>query len=460
MRKHILALEALQEPRLAVPTISMEEAEVLADETNAEASDIEADLGEANRMLDVSDGMEDMAAVADGITEATPTEVALIDNATQMAVAGTDASPEDLVAPEDLVEVPEGEAAPEEGSVVLEHLVGKRISVEGIRETAKRIWENMVAFLKRLWDRIVAYFRVKAVVPVLEARIASLRKKFKEAGARKTGDATKFKLASSYLAVDGKMVKDAAELNKAVATNVAASKFVFDTNSKQVAKLGDELAKKIGEFKVEKAAELAKEVREVCEKHAHEKAPGAKADKAEGSFEVFRGEALLGGGAIVTKLFKDSADATDLGALDHFRRSGVFYENPKSGNAVAEVEFEALTVAEAEALLKNAENLLKELKAFDGARLAGLKKAGDALKSASAKASTEVGKLDEKSDSGAGQTVAQYRSVLNFNAAFTGWVQQPAIPFYGKSLSTVKAIAMVAARSLAAYESKDAKAAA
>jgi hypothetical protein len=455
MRKHILALEGLPVKTGAqVPTISMEEADVMTDEAAGEASSIETDLGEANRMLDVSDGMEDMAVVADGIEEATPGEVALIDNATQMAVAGTDATPEELVAPEDLVVVPEGEDPPAEGSVAVESLVGNRISVEGIRETAKRIWDNIVAFLKKIWDRIVAYFRVAGVVPVFKKRLEALRKAAKEAGAAKGGEHAKFKVATSLLAVDGKMVKNGAELNKALEETIKAAAFVYGQNAEHVATFGKELATKIGTFKPENAAEIAKEVREVCAKNDHLKVPGAKASKTEGSFEVFEGEALLGGGHIVTKIFKDAADASDLGALDHFRRSGVFYENPKSGTAVTEVEFEALSVAEIEALIKKAEDLLNEMAGFHSKQLPKLKQAGEALKSASAKATAEVSKLDSKSDAGVGQTVAQYRSVLNFNAAYMGWVQSPAIPFYGKSISTVKGLMMVISRSLGAYESK------
>ncbi|MFL9998864.1 hypothetical protein [Paraburkholderia sediminicola] len=49
-------------------------------------------------------------------------------------------------------------------------------------------------------------------------------------------------------------------------------------------------------------------------------------------------------------------------------------------------------------------------------------------------------------------TVSYYRSLLNFNQMYAQWVQQPAIPFFGKSLRTVRAVMMVVSASLLRYE--------
>lgn len=434
MRRQFFALESAH-TQAPVRMLSLEEEMIIVDEAAQDEAQVERDLSESERVIEVSDALEDVAVVADGIEAATPGEVALIDTASQMAVAGTDIEPEEVVP-------------------AMESYMGKRISTESIRETARTIWENIQAFLTKVWNQIVAYFRVGAVVPMVEKRITSLEKKIKELGKLKEG-AGKIKLKSSFLAVEGKVVKDVAELKAGLNMVYAHAEYVFGENADRVAASGEALAAVIGKFTPENHAETMKELISTFEGFKIS-APAGSKKTTDGDYEVETSPALLGGGHIVVRTYKPKDTSSPLGALERFRKSGVTLE-AGSEPAPAETEFTALTVADMETALGVAKEILKKLKEFHtGARLNKLKKAGDALKAASKKASGEIGKI-KQDDKGQSAVVNDYRAALNLNVAFTRWVQSPALPYYGKCLSAVKAIAHVVASSAGQYESKDAK---
>lgn len=437
MRRQFFALESASVQTAPVRMLSLEEEMIIVDEAAQDEAQVERDLSESERVIEVSDALEDVAVVADGIEAATPGEVALIDTASQMAVAGTDIEPEEVVP-------------------AMESYMGKRISTEGIRETARTIWENIQAFLTKVWNQIVAYFRVGAVVPMVEKRIESLEKKVKELGKLKEGAKT-IKLKSSFLALEGKVVKNVGELKAGLNTIGAAAEFVFGDNADRVAANGEALATVIGKFTPENHAETMKELLSTFEGFKVSAMAGSK-KSTDGEYEVETGPALLGGGHLVLRVYKPKDSTSPLGALERFRKSGLTIE-AGSEPAPAEAEFTVLTVSEMETALAVAKEILKKLKDFHtGARLDKLKKAGDALKAASKKATAEIGKI-KQDDKGQSAVINDYRAALNLNVAFTRWVQSPALPFYGKCLSAVKAISHVVASSAGQYESKEAAAA-
>jgi hypothetical protein len=443
MRKQFFALESAPQPTAPVRMLSLEEEMIVVDEAAQDEANIERDLSESERVIEVSDALEDVAVVADGIECATPGEVALIDTASQMAVAGTDLDPEEVVP-------------------AMESYLGKRISTETIRETARTIWENIQAFLTKVWNNIVAYFRVGAVVPMLEKRIESMEKKIKELGKLKEG-AAPIKLKSSFLAIetkvgDASVVKNGAELKKALATNVEAATFVFGEAADKTAANGEALAKVIEKFTPETHAQVMQELLAEFGKLTFPKPPGAKGTtKDQNGNESFAGSHLLGGGWLQLDVYVPKDGTSPLGALERFRKSGLSFGGNSFEKAPTEVEFAVLSESDMQSLIKDAKDLLKQLKDFHaGARLDKLKKAGDSLKAASKKAAGEIAKIKQE-DKGQAAIINDYRAAINLNVAFTRWVQSPALPFYGKCISTVKAVMHAIGSSMAQYESKDAK---
>lgn len=413
--------------------ISLEEEAVVTSEADQEAHEIESALSEADHNLDVSDALEELAVVADRVEETTPEVAQLIDTAAQMAVAGSDITPEEMVP-------------------AAESFIGRKYAVESIVERAKTIFESIMAFVRKLWDHIFAYFRVGVVVPRLEAHIKKLEEKLKEADKLKEG-ATGFKVSTGFLAYEGKIVKDYSELSAAVKASVAAAKFVFQDNVERLSKLGGSLASEINKFSPETATTVVEDIRKVMASGPKPAVPGAKNGQKVGQFQRHEGPGLLGGGKLVFAEFEGNADASALGALDHFRRSGVRYEKEALKNK-QEVEFKILTTREVEELLKDSKELLKNLKDFHtGGRIEKLKKTSDELKKASSKADAELKKM-KKDDKGQTNLINEYRSVMNFNTAFANWTYQPAIPFYGNVIASVRAILLVVSQSLNHYEPK------
>lgn len=96
MKRFKLAFEntELSDDQIAIdPKIVFDQdSEVFTEQQALEelVEEINNDFSEENKLADVVDGLSDVAAVADNIEEASPTEVALMQTAANMAVAGTD----------------------------------------------------------------------------------------------------------------------------------------------------------------------------------------------------------------------------------------------------------------------------------------------------------------------------------------------------------------------------------
>ena len=179
--------------------LSLEEEQVLMDEAATDAAEVDKDLGESERVIEVSDALEDLAVIADGIEEATPAEAALIETAGDMAVAGTDVQPEEVVP-------------------AMESYIGRRIATEGIRETARAIWESIQRWVKSIWEKIEKFFyKLFGVIPGMRKRIAALEKRVDEAVGKKVEE-KKVTISSGVasLCIDYKPVKNEGEFLKGV----------------------------------------------------------------------------------------------------------------------------------------------------------------------------------------------------------------------------------------------------
>lgn len=432
MRRRLFALEAAPVGQ-TLGLLSLEEEAVVVDEAAVDNQEIAEDLAEAERTLEVSDSLEDLAVVAQDIEEATPTETALIENAAQMAVAGTDVEPEQVVP-------------------AMESFIGKRIAVEGIRDQAKKIWENIQRVLKAIWERIMNFFRVNVVIPTLRARLEGLKKGLE--GLDKVKDnAGKFTISAgaNSLAVGGKAPTTGAEVIKNFGEFAEAAVYVFGTNAENVASRGKEIAKIVGDFEPSKSNETLANLTRALSGSKFAKIPGAKAGKKEGDFEIQEGPELMGGGKLRLRTYQVDETDSPLGAIDRLRTAGVELE---AGNraAAGSIEFKTMEVPEMKKAVDLALSTLKGLEEFHkGSRFSNLKSAGDDLRSASNKATAAMNKMKD-GDTGGGRTVAEFRSLVNFNAAYARWVQQPAIPMTAKTLSAVRTIAMLVAKSAAQYE--------
>ena len=158
MRRHVnLSLESARFD--STPVLSLEEEQIMMSDAADLASEIGQELNECDRIIEVSDALEDLAVIADEIEQASPVEIALIEKAGDMAVAGTDIEAEEVVPS-------------------LESFRGKRIATEGLRDTAALIWKNIQEFLKAVWEKIEKFFyNIIGTIPTIRRRLEALAKK-------------------------------------------------------------------------------------------------------------------------------------------------------------------------------------------------------------------------------------------------------------------------------------------
>jgi hypothetical protein len=434
-----LESEAQIQERLALETISMEEEQVQLDEAQADAVAADQELAEAERIIEVSDALEDLAVIADEITEASPTDIALVETAGQMAVAGSDIPAEEIVP-------------------AMEAYKGGKIATEGLRETAKNIWESILRFLKQVWEKIENFFyKVFGTIPALRRRLADLEAKVEDAVGRKAEGKIKLQAGITTLSVAYTAPKSEADISKILDVEAAAAKFVFGNYVDSVVKRGEVIAKGIESFDPANALESVKTLRESLKATKPDAIPGAgSADMGRfPGFATTLGTPLAGNVSLGCKYFVDNkADESDLGAIERYRNSRceLMPTSEKAKPATGDVEFAPISTSGAKAMIKDMEKLLDVLEEYKrGSKSKAIAKTQKTIEQASDKAAKAMAEAD-KGDEGQKAAVPYYRALLNFNAAYARWSQTPAVPMVSHSLSTIKAVMVVIQKSLAAYK--------
>lgn len=440
MRRFIAPTVALEghNERLALESISMEEEQVMLDEANADAVAADSELSEAERIIEITDALEDMAVIADGIEEATPTEIQLIETAGNMAVAGTDVSPEEIVP-------------------AMESFQGKKIATEGIREKAASIWKTIREHLERIWDFVENFFyKTFSTIPRLRKTIADMESAIEDIVGKKAEEKLKM-LPIKALMINGAPVKDERDLSKAITALSNTAKWAFGDYVDSVVKRGETIAKVIGEFDPTKADEAPAKLREELKALKPSTVPGGSgADSTRfPGFETTVGAPLPGNVSLACKYFNDNKDdASTYGKLDRYRNSRCELiptsDNLKLSNE--EIEFAPMSTSAMRSTLKDLVKLLDVLEEYKrgskGKALATTKKH---LVDVSNKAEAAMAKLDKK-DEGAQSVETAFRSLLNFNSAYARWAQTPAVPMLAHSLTVVKAALVLVQKSMKAHK--------
>lgn len=437
MRRHF---NPAMEAQSFSANISLEEEQVMLDEAASDAVSVNDDLNEAERIIEVSEGLEDLAVIADGIEEATPAETALIETAGDMAVAGTDVDPEEVIP-------------------AMESYRGRRISTEGIRETAQTIWRSIQEFLKNIWKKIEAFFyKHFGTIPALRKRLKELQSRV-EAKSGSSIEEKKVTLNSGLtsLSVEYKVVKTGAELKTALGEMEKATNWAFGEVQTNLSKAGDKIADAISDFDPEKAEESAQKMVTAVKEAKASNPPGSS--KVSGnrwpSFEAYQGPALLGNVSLVSKHYSEGRDGNGgvLAKLDRMRRGGVGLEptNEKSKDAPSSSDFTTMSTSDMEDAIKTCEKILDHLEDFNrGKRATDIKTAKGKIETASKKATGAVEKAANDEDAKA--CVPYYRAVLNFNASYARWAQSPAMGLSQVALTSVRATMAVITKCLGAYK--------
>lgn len=439
MRKFLVpALESFGSSSFGV--LSMEEEQVLLDEAGDAADAADGDLNDAERLIGVTDSMEDMAVIADGIENATEAETRLMDTVGSMAVAGSDLESEVIVPAQ-------------------ESYIGRRISTESIRETAKAIWKTILANLEKVWKYIEEFFyKIFGTIPSLRKRVKDLRKTVEDAAGR-TVEHKKITVSVGVkaLSVDYKAPKDESDLKHGLKVLSDTVKETYGPDMDGISRLGETIADVIADFNPESPEAAITKLLEAVKKGSTHVSGTANTTRFPG-FKTYMGSNLMGNVTIAVRVPDQSHGAlppAGLAVIDMFRRSGceLVSTSEKEKDVPNEFEMSTLSNSAMIAVLDEVEGMLDSLESFNrGKRAADLKKTKTKLKSASDKATSAMERAEKSDDASDKHSVAYYRALLNFNTSYSRWAQQPAMPLLNASLASIRASMSVVQKSLSAYK--------
>jgi hypothetical protein len=420
------AMEAMRE-RLEL-SYAMEEAAFEVAEAGEHAAEIQHDLAESERVIQVSDALEDLAFVADSIKQATPAEAALMETAGNMAVAGTDVEP-DAIVPS------------------MESFIGQRIATEGIKETAQRIWESIVMFIDRIWEKIRGYWRINKTLPTWRKKLDALKKTAGEVGDQKHVD---FVRASVHLFAfvkgGGLSDKDFQEHPLDLPRFVKTVRGMFAEYANGVVEKGHEIAKAISEFDVNRPEKAAQDLKnKLTGMHPASFASSAGIDK------------LIGHAHLELVAYENTAGEDVDAALERLRNSGVKYVNDGAHFVAQHGALPAVVpVAPKHAyvtIIGMLDEMLSSMEHFYQKTYHEFDDLGRRIKSASATATKAMGKAAEAAMAD-GKSIHHYRSLLNFNKAWAQWTYQPFVPLFTHAIKVLRGYSALVEAGLEAYDEK------
>jgi hypothetical protein len=418
--------------------VSLEEQIILVGEANETAERSEDLLCEAERLGDLARALEDLAEIADGIDKATPIELDLIDNVAQMACAGSDVPPDELLAGPELA-------------------VGQSIATEGWKETAGKIWQAIKSLVGKIWDAIDKFFKVHVILPTIYAKLQLLLKQVKNrTNQLKYGANAQMSVEHGlqYFSNGQRVARSAPEFVKELERFASAVELVYVTNPKRVTAVASELATEIEKWTPESTDQVADALRATLLKGQSTQGFNLPLNftSKEGEFTVHSCQEVLGCVYFQMRTIDDNpsiGSLTMVGALRHGGLSLLEGEEPKDD----EIMFKHAQANVYERAILLVTDMLQKIAQFNksGGALASMRQVKNKLEKASDNAIIEAEKMAEEQP----HEAAFVKMLLDFNPAFARWVQQPAVTFYTKVIGVARALMMILSHFCAVYEIAD-----
>ncbi|SAK83766.1 hypothetical protein AWB81_04237 [Caballeronia arationis] len=405
---------------------AMEEAAFAMAEGGETAAEINHDLAESERVIQVSDALEDLAFVASTIKTATPAEAALMETAGNLAVAGTDVEP-DVIIP------------------AMESYIGTTIATEGIKETAKRIWEAIVLFVEKIWGKIRGFWRIHGSIPTWRKKIEALRKKASTVGDEAVVPEAKVSVDLHGLVMGSGIDSDSftQHIERDFADFAKTIHGVFANYANGVVERGHAIVKAIGEFDPNRPEKAVNDLKgKLVGMHPDGMTPGES-------------KKLLGNAKLELNVYEPHPDEPVDQALERMRASGLKLVqgdvHVAAKMARAQIALRPGNKSQWVQLLSQCDDLVGSLEHFYSGPYHELDKMADQAKAASKSATAAIGKAGEAA-MGEGKALHHYRSLLNFNKAFADWSYQPFVPLYNYALRTLRSILAVIDAALTCFE--------
>lgn len=425
---------------LATPTLSLEEELLEVQDTTNAASQIADDVKEAGRVIEISDAMEDLAAVAGDIPAADESHTQLMEIAGNMAVAGSNIEADEIVP-------------------AMESYVGKKIAVEGIVDTARRIWENILAFIKRIWAKIEEFFyKIFGSIPRLRKRLLELENKIDDLrSTAKPEEKLEITSGVENYTVAGQGLANEGEVSKALATLHTAAEYTFNKVPAYIVDLGKKIETAIKEFDPKKGAEAAEKLRDDMEKSTKTDLPGKKEENRTPGYKTLVGDALLGNKSIVLSHWVGETQDATLGTLRRMASSGWELGNtidgPNGKKLPEKIEMPVFTTNAMKGMIKE---MLKTLEVVENYARSGkgskeVDAQAKAIERASDAASKKFAHLQGSTKEEERLVFPYYKELLSFNAAYVKWASSPSVPMTNHTVRSLRAVTALIEKSISMH---------
>lgn len=404
----------------------------------------EAALREARQYEVTLENLEHYAEVIGSIEEATHTELALIQ-------AGTD-------------------AALEQHGIRAEHVFpslesqeGSSISMEGIQNVIKAIWDAIVKVVTRVWDAINSFFKkIFNANKRLEKGNVNLKDRIeKYAGKSMQRKSTQLKSEINVFTVDGKALKNGGEVIKHVDDLINKATVVYGFYADSMIEAGEKIAKEIGKFDPDAPVKSLEAINTVIEKevdfNAIQKLTGESrtvsdsrwpSESVHASSPMFKNKTLF----YITPKPRGSKDSA-LGRAEALRNQRAVLQSTGTGRkgdpGKEEGTIATFSLSEMLTIEKRCTELTNMVAAYEENQKR-IKAVGRKIDKACKALTSKL----EKSENLSQATRAHYNAVVNLNVAFGRWSSKPTLELTKLVSTTVRACQTACHKSLANHEER------
>lgn len=415
-----------------------------AAETAEVAVTIDSELAEARRLEDTAMALEDLTVVEETVTEATPTDLLLVETAARLAAAGSDMTVEEVIPG-------------------LEGYAGKKISMENIKQLAANIWAALLNMLRRIWARVEHFYQlfvagcfgVKRAVERYKAKLAEL-----DSNKKPSEEKITLGYEVNALRRNGKNIKDATDLTLGVTATATMVNFFTDEYLKTVEANYHAITAATGNFKAGAVKESLQAIVEadtgkmwaLPNKLGHNPvkhpafAPGEyyQSDEMPGGYVAVARDAKKGVLATLNSTLKKD---DPLAAADAITKSGVQFKRlPDAPNKDTNMEMRIMTAAEMKKVIDLIDAIVTDAANYSKAGKARIMTARDQLIKASDKLANETKSLADKQDE-----MRYVRAALSFNTYLTQAATQPVTSCLSAAMTVCRNTLIVVRRNMAVY---------
>lgn len=431
-----------------------------ASEATTELSEAVAASDDVDRFSDVADALEDAAVILDSIAPENvgPEHQALKTTLANMAIAGQS-------------EMDATDVTGDTPGLSVESYVGRRLSTEGFKDAAKRIWETIKRWVKKIWAKIEGFFHKHfGRIPRMRKSLEQAEKQLQGAESKPRED-KKIDLTSglSQMVVANVKVNDFKIYGAALAALTDVVSDVFKGAAKTMSEGGDKLADAIGDFDVSASALSMVKVKDAANfcipnKGSLKSIGGSRPTFLGGGtgptdLDASYSVALPGNIAMrMSKLNAKSARSNEssflAGELLAIRSSGITAVYPeKAMDIPSSLSIDTPAIDQVRAAIGQCTRILDSLESFyRGKAFKDLKDAQDKITKGGDKISAAVSKV--KAEDLKDQDLSHFRQITGMASSFV----QQALRAYGgistTAMTSCSFVCTVASKTASAYRNK------